>query len=127
MRSTMRRWFLRLAFLAVLLNALAPSVSHALAASRPDFPVDVCSEHGGAELAVAVALLTQDQDHRHGGLLKDCGCCLTHAGNAGMPPPALAVLPLAPAPIERPYLFYHAPRPLPLLSAAAPRGPPLFA
>jgi hypothetical protein len=127
MRPTMRRWLLRLAFLAVLLNALAPSVSHALAASRPDIPVDVCSEHGGAQLAVAVALLNQDQGHHHGGLLKDCGHCLAHFGGAGMPPSDLAVLPLAPAAPERPYLFYHAPRPLPLLCVAAPRGPPTFA
>ena len=127
MRPTMQRWLLRLAFLAVLLNALAPSVSHALAASRPDIPVDVCSEHGGAQLAVTVALLNQDQDHHHGGLLKDCGHCLAHAGSAGMPPSGPCVLPQASAPSERPYLFYHAPRPLPLLCAAAPRGPPNFA
>ena len=125
----MRRWFARLAFLAVLLNALAPSVSHALAASRPSIPIDVCSEHGGAQLAVAAALLIQEQDHHHGagGPAGDCGHCLNHAGSAGMPPPVLAALPLARAPRERPYLFYHAPRPLPLLSAAAPRGPPRFA
>src|SRR6059058_184640 len=90
MRSTMRRLFLRLAFLAVLLNALAPSVSHAIAASQPAIPIDVCSEHGGPQLAVAIALLTQDQDRHHGGLLGDCGYCLTHAGSAGMPPPSLA-------------------------------------
>jgi hypothetical protein len=128
MRSTMRRVFLRLAFLAVLLNALAPSVSHALAASRPAIPIDVCSEHGGPELAVAIALLTQDDDHHHhGGLFGDCGYCLTHAGSHGMPPPSLAILPLAPGLPERPYLFYHAPRPLAVLSAKAARGPPLFA
>jgi hypothetical protein len=42
-----------------------------------------------------------------------------------MPPPSQAALPILPALPEQPYLFYHAPRPLPLLSAAAPRGPPL--
>lgn len=112
----------------MLLNALAPSVSHALAAMRPSIPVDVCSEHGGPELAIAAALLTQEQDHHHGGgLLDDCGYCFVHPGGHGMPPPVQPVLPLAPAVSARPYLFYHAPRPLALLSAAAPRGPPLFA
>lgn len=131
MRSTLRRLFrrvfLRLAFLAVLLNALAPSVSHALAAMRPSIPVDVCSEHGGPELAVAAALLNQDQDHHAGGLLDDCGYCFVHAGSHGLPPPALATLPVLPAPPQGPYLFYHAPQPLPVWSAAAPRGPPPFA
>jgi hypothetical protein len=128
-RSTMRRWRFRLAFLAVLLNALAPSVSHALAASRPSIPIDVCSEHGGPALAVAAALLTQDQDHHHGagGLAGDCGHCLAHAGMLGLPPAGLSALPPAPAMPGRPYLFYHAPRPLPALCAAAPRGPPSFA
>lgn len=125
----MRRVFLRLAFLAVLLNAFAPSVSHAFAALRPSVPIDVCSEHGGPQLAVAAALLVQEQDHHHGaGLLADCGYCLLHAGSHGMPPPDPAVLPRAPGPsLERPYLFYHAPRPLPQFTAAAPRGPPHFA
>jgi hypothetical protein len=116
---------MRLAFLAVLLNALAPSVSHALTAMHPAVPIDVCSEHGGAQLAAAAALLTQAQDHHHAGLLDDCGYCLTHAGAHGMPPCAQAALPALPALPGQPYLFHHAPRPLPLLSAAAPRGPPL--
>jgi hypothetical protein len=126
MKSTMRRLFLRLAFLAVLLNALAPSVSHALATLHPAVPIEACSEHGGLQFAAAAALLTQAQDHHHGAnaLLDDCGYCVPHAGAGGMPPSALAALPLLHAPAERPYLFYHAPRPLPLLSAAAPRGPP---
>lgn len=123
----LRTAFLRLAFLAVLLNALAPAVSHALAARDPAIPVDVCSEHGGPELAVAAALLNQEQDHHHGGVLGDCAYCLAHAGSLGMPPSGLTVLPLAPAPLARPYLFYHAPRPLPLLCVAAPRGPPISA
>jgi hypothetical protein len=123
----MRRLFLRLAFLAVLLNALAPSVSHAFAALHPAVPIEVCSEHGSLQLATAAALLMQDQDHHHGAgaLLDDCGYCVPHAGAAGMPPPSLAALPPSSAPPERPHLFYHAPRPLPQLSAAAPRGPPI--
>jgi hypothetical protein len=128
-RSAMRRWSLRLAFLAVLLNALAPSVSHALAARWPSIPIDVCSEHGGPALAVAAALLTQDQDHHHGAgaLSGDCGHCLAHAGTAGLPPTGLSAPPAAAAMPERPYLFFHAPRPLQALCAAAPRGPPSFA
>jgi hypothetical protein len=123
--------FLRLAIFAVLLNALAPAVSHALAASRPALPVDVCSTHGGKALAVAAALLTQQEEgarsHAHGALSGDCGHCLAHAGGHGLPPPQAMVLPAGQAVTERPCLFYHAPRPLPLLTSSRPRGPPAIA
>lgn len=125
-RSTRRARFLWLALFAVLLNALAPTVSHALAASRPAVPVDVCSVDGGASFATAAALLMQDE---HAGMsaLDDCGYCLTHAGTYGLPPPVHAPLPVAHGAEPRPFLFHHAPRPLAVWLAAVPRGPPVFA
>lgn len=124
-RSLARLRFLRLAIFAVLLNALAPAVSQALAARNPAVPFDVCTTHGGRALAVAAALITQDagDGHRHGAA-GDCGHCLAHPGGHGSPPPAAIVLPPVQAGIERPYLFYHAPHPLPLLTSSRPRGPP---
>jgi hypothetical protein len=130
-RPLSRLRFLRLAIFAVLLNALAPAMSHALAASRPALPIDVCSTHGGKALAVAAALLVQQEEgvqgHAHGGLSGDCGHCLAHAGGHGSPPPSALAPPAGQAVDERPYLFYHAPRPLPLLTSSRPRGPPAFA
>lgn len=125
-RSTRRARFLWLALFAVLLNALAPTVSHALAASRPAIPVDVCSVDGGAPFATAAALLMQ---HEHAGMsvLDDCGYCLTHAGTHGLPPPVHAPPPLVLGAEPRPFLFHHAPRPLAVWLAAVPRGPPVFA
>jgi hypothetical protein len=125
-RPFQRLRFLRFAIFAVLLNALGPSVSHALAASRPALPVDVCSTHGGSALAVAAALLIGEDPavHAHGALSGDCGHCLAHPGGHALPPPS-ALMPLPGAgDTERPYLFYHAPRPLPLLTSSRPRGPP---
>lgn len=126
-RSTTNRLrFVWLALFALLLNTFAPTVSHALAASRPAVPVDVCSVDGGASFAAAAALLMQD-GHAGMTMLDDCGYCLTHAGSHGMPPPVHAPS-LAPGGTEpRPPLFYHAPRPLAVWLAAVPRGPPFLA
>jgi hypothetical protein len=127
-RSITRRLrFAWLALFAVLLNALAPTVSHALAASRPVIPVDVCSVDGGASFAAAAALLMQDDRHAGMGPFDDCGYCLAHAGSHGLPPPVHAPLALAHGTEPRPFLFHHAPRPLPAWLAAVPRGPPAFA
>ncbi len=126
-RSTRRLRFVWLALFAVLLNALAPTVSHALAASRPAIPVDVCSVDGGAPFAAAAALLMQDEQHAGMGALADCGYCLVHAGSHGLPPPVHAPLALVDGSEPRPFLFHHAPRPLAVWLAAVPRGPPVFA
>jgi hypothetical protein len=128
-RSTTNRLrFVWLALFALLLNAFAPTVSHALAASRPALPVDVCSVDGGASFAAAAALLMQHQDTHAGmGMLDDCGYCLTHAGSHGVPPPVHAPVPALQGSEPRPLLFYHAPRPLAVWLAAVPRGPPFFA
>jgi len=126
-RSTTNRLrFVWLALFALLLNTFAPTVSHALAATRPAVPVDVCSVDGGTAFATAAALMMQNE-HAGMTMLDDCGYCLTHAGSHGLPPPvhvpALALHGSEP----RPLLFYHAPRPLAVWLAAVPRGPPSFA
>ena len=125
-RSTRRLRFVWLALFAVLLNALAPAVSHALAASRPAIPVDVCGADGGAPFAAAAALLMQD-DHGGAVLKGDCGYCVAHAGSHGLPPPVHAPLVFAFGTEPRPFLFHHASRPLAVWLAAVPRGPPVFA
>jgi hypothetical protein len=125
-RPTRRLRVVWLALFAVLLNALAPTVSHALAASRPAIPVDVCSVDGGAPFATAAALLMQD-DHGAMGLAGDCGYCLAHAGSHGVPPSLRPLLVPALGAEPRPFLFHHAPRPLAIWLAAVPRGPPVFA
>ena len=100
---TKRLRFVWLALFAVLLNALAPTVSHALAASRPTIPLDVCSVDGGASFAAAAALLVQDE-HAGMGVLDDCGYCLTHVGSHGLPPPVHAPLALPDGIEARPFL-----------------------
>jgi hypothetical protein len=123
-RTRLHIW---IACFAILLNALAPSVSHALAALRgaPTL-VEVCSVAGSKMVAVDQAApdgapSSSDSVLHH---LEHCPYCINHAGSA-MPPPAL------PTPFAVrgghdvfPSLFYHAPTPLFSWSAANPRAPP---
>lgn len=134
-----------MACLAILLNALAPSFSHAVAMLNPGPGVpatwEICRAPGstvvsdgthallgvgkfGPELTAALA--TKHADHQSMSMA-DCAFCLPHAGAFGMPPADHEGLGLRAGQALRPYLFYHAPKPLLALTAAPPRGPPLAA
>lgn len=106
------RAYVWIALFAILMNALAPAVSHAM--SRDDaVGADVCS---------AGKLAKQDAPAGKTAM-QDCGYCASHGGSFGLAP-AENTLPRPAAARLQPYLFYHSPRPLLALSAAPPRGPP---
>ncbi|GGC01579.1 DUF2946 domain-containing protein [Pseudoduganella buxea] len=126
---------------AILLNALAPAVSHALAlddATGRGWEIclnDGTRLSGSGELDQATFLALTDRGRSLSSkvpapapakpmAMADCGYCLPNAGPLGMPPAMLQALPFAALPAERPFLFYHAPRPLQVWVAAHPRGPP---
>ncbi|WP_145647796.1 DUF2946 domain-containing protein [Pseudoduganella lurida] len=139
-----------LACCAILLNALVPAVSHAFAAaSGPQHTWEICLNDGttlsgtgeldhalflqltdrSRPLPGGVAIGGHDQAGAHASdhadkLMADCAYCLPHAGSVGLPPSAPLVLPSLTAGTVKPYLFYHAPRPLQAWTAAQPRGPP---
>jgi hypothetical protein len=113
------RWllFIRIACLAILMNALAPSVSHLLASARSDlFTSSLC--------------ITDPTGKSAGGktmAMEECGYCLPHAGSNGLLPVMFSGLGLTANHGLRPFLFYRAPKPLLALTAAPPRGPPSIA
>jgi hypothetical protein len=139
-----------LACCAILMNALAPAVSHALAYERgQQHTWEICLNDGTrlaglGQLDEATFLALTDRSkrtERTGSVpsvlaghamgpadetmsMADCGYCLPHAGALGLPPPAGLAVPAAAAMPERPYLYYHAPRPLQAWASAQPRGPP---
>lgn len=134
-RRLLHAW---IACCAILLNALAPVVSHALALAdgRPGW--EICRNdgtrlrgHGTLDQATFQALTDRANPARppadEATPMTDCGYCLAHAGALGLPPAASLPLPFAALPAERPFLFYHAPRPLETWVAAHPRGPPVDA
>ena len=132
--------FAWLACCAILLNALAPAVSHALAAAQPRHTWEICLNDGTTlagfgELDEATFLAVTDRanpvpaaiaGHAMTDALPmaDCGYCLPHAGTVGLPPPAGVIVPAAMVAAQRPCLYYHAPRPLQAWAGVQPRGPP---
>jgi hypothetical protein len=110
-RKTLQIW---IAMLAVLFAALAPTVSHALAASTPAALAEMCTVDSGAKKAPTNTM--------HG--MEHCAYCVMHGGAPGLPPSALGGFAVIGGHDFYPPLFYTAPQPLHSWSASHPRGPP---
>lgn len=152
LKSAHRTLWLWIAVCAVLLNAFAPAVSHAIAFSKGVPPSwEICRSDGarvtfsgafnsnlefkaalpdtGGKLVQAGKSGKPVQPGKSLGLMAmdgDCAYCVTHAGSFGLPPSAVAGLVLAGSKQLHPFLFYRSPQPLAVWSAARPRGPPVL-
>ncbi|MFL6718139.1 MAG: DUF2946 domain-containing protein [Burkholderiaceae bacterium] len=129
-----------IAIFAVLLASLAPSVSHALAASGWTGylnEAERCSE--GDEHASGHAAPMHEHDvhasHEapasqssadHALHFEHCPFCFTHAGSFGTAPTAEFVTPLISGSAVLPLLFFHSPHPLFSWAAPQARAPPAF-
>lgn len=128
-----------IAIFAVLLATLAPSISHALAASGWTGyfgDTELCSaDANDGENAAVDELHEAHAQHEHEGApalddhrlhFEHCQFCFTHAGSFGTPPtPEFVVPPLVGAAVL-PNLFFHSPRPLFTWAAPQARAPPVF-
>jgi hypothetical protein len=144
LKSKSRLTFIWLACFAILLNALAPSISHALAIAKGQPGAwEICLNDGSrisgtGQLDAATFRVLTDRSNpaaakakaesmAASGLaiaMEDCTCCLPHAGSTGLPPSGAAlILPAAQGEL-RPLLFYQSAAPLQAWSTANPRGPP---
>lgn len=111
-----------IACFAILFAAMAPSISHAVSASRGATLVEICSSAGtkmvkpdaGSEPAAAA----HARDH--------CMFCATHANPAGSALAREYVFGLIATGEIRPFLFLHAPHPLAIWTVPQSRGPPTF-
>lgn len=125
-----RRIIAWLACLAVLLNSLAPAMSHALAAAHGKaIPwAQICSTSGIKFIPLAFYQTTntdkEQNDDSNPMAMDHCAYCLSHAGSFAI----TTDVKLALTPINLsyflPYLFYHAPRPLFTWASSNPRAPP---
>jgi len=118
-----------IACLAILFNAFAPLVSHAMQAATPApvvMTLEVCTALGMTTMPLATPTDGQDGDEA-GKLHKamnHCGYCVSHAASHGLPPPSAIAFAAAAGRDVYPPLYYHSSRPLFLWSPAQPRAPP---
>ena len=122
-----RRFAAWIACFAILLAALAPSISQAVANAKQE------SGSGWAEICsvAGIRFVQLDDgaaDGKSGGKamqMEHCAFCSTHAGSVGLPPTS-PVLPLlvASGTAIFPALYYQSPSPLFIWSTAQSRAPP---
>ncbi|MDP3842696.1 MAG: DUF2946 domain-containing protein [Oxalobacteraceae bacterium] len=113
--------FIWIACFAMLINALAPSISHAVNArsSMPSSPMmEICTMNG-------IQPMAEMPGPSGVGSGEHCPFCLPHAGSFALPPSDLPVRAIVAGHDLFPSLFYHAPYRLFSWTAANPRGPPL--
>jgi hypothetical protein len=127
MHTLTRRLTAWIACFAVLLAALAPSISHAISAAAGGDTgwVEICS------LAGARLVNVDDEVHpspsipvEKGFHFDHCPFCSMHGGTVGLLPTVGFTLPVAGGEPVLPSLFYQSPRPLFVWAAAHSRAPP---
>lgn len=130
MNLVTRRFAAWAACLAILLSALAPAVSHALAAARGGGIawMEVCSVAGIKLVQADAGMKKPGAPTSHEALAQagHCPFCSTHASSFGLPPAAAIVFQPGDPERARPLLFYRSPKPLPIWSGAQSRAPPRF-
>lgn len=117
----------RIAIFAMLLAALAPAITSALAAANGQHVrwTAVCTADGARFVPVPtdadgtpVAPKSHQVDH--------CPFCAPHGASVALPPPATGIVPVVAGADPVPLLFLAAPRPLHAWAHAQPRAPPAF-
>jgi hypothetical protein len=123
--SASRRFAAGLALLAMLLAALAPTLTHALAAANDQHVrwTAVCTADGARLVPVptdADGVPRSPKPHQ----AEHCPYCAPQAPDAASPPAPVCVVPVVFAADPVPVLFLLAPRPLFAWATAQPRAPP---
>ncbi len=127
MNKITRQFAAWIACFAIVLAALAPSISQTLhAAERSNVSwLEICSAAGAKLIKVA------DNQSSHPGSpakknihSEHCAFCSTHAGSFALPPTASFVLPVLDGADVFPALFYQSHRPLFVWTVAQSRAPP---
>lgn len=123
-RQTLHIW---IAMLAILFSALAPSISHALAAaSSSSDTVEICTVDG-YKLVKAPAPESGKAPASAKHAMQDCGFCSVHGGTHALTGSPSVVLAAGAQRAMYPPLFYTAAHRLHAWSAANPRAPPFLA
>jgi len=131
-----RRLISWLACMAILLNALAPAISHAMASTQNESVLwaEICSVAGNKFVPVDFGQPASNQpaDSKNRGdtqpmsSMQHCPYCLPHAGSVGVITGFSFELTQIDLSYSLPELFYQSPRTLFVWAASSPRAPPFF-
>jgi hypothetical protein len=121
----MRRITAWIASFAILLAALAPSISHAVAAAKniPNGWTEICTVAGAKLVKLDDTSSKQAPTHKMSHF-EHCPFCLSHAVALGLPSGVDIVMPVVDGTSVFPVLFYQASHPLFAWVATQPRAPP---
>jgi uncharacterized protein involved in copper resistance len=112
-----------IAFFAIMLASLMPTVSRAMAAAASDSSTQVCStSHHDAMPAAGHHAPAPEHGALH---LDHCAFCLTHAGSFGLPATVAVALPILAGPAVHPAPIFQSRRALVAWTTAQSRAPPL--
>ncbi len=119
-----RRFAAWIACFAILFAALAPSISHAMAASRGDAWTEICSAAGIKLVAVADGQGDPADVRSPTSHLEHCPFCATDACSVSLLPGSAWSMPLLKGRDTHPSLFFQASSPLAIWTLAQSRAPP---
>eukprot|EP01133_Synstelium_polycarpum_P018852 gene18852-22552_t len=122
-----RRFAAWIACFAILLAALAPSISQAVANAKQESGsgwAEICSVAGIRFVQVAAGATDDGKSAGKAMQMEHCAFCSTHAGSVGLPPSPIMPLPVASGTAIFPALYYQSPAPLFIWSTAQSRAPP---
>lgn len=122
-----RRFAAWIACLAILLAALAPSISQAVANAKQESGsgwAEICSVAGIRFVQVDAGAPDDGKSAGKAMQMEHCAFCSTHAGSVGLPPSPIMPLPVASGTAIFPALYYQSPAPLFIWSTAQSRAPP---
>lgn len=127
MSLKIKRFAAWIACLAILLAALAPPISHAIAAKKPSVAAghEICTADGLQSVEkIAPESIQDHQDFPENAMhMEHCPFCLTSAASFALLPASFRLPVMSGSPIL-PSLFYESSRPLFAWLTAQPRGPP---
>lgn len=115
------------AMFALMLNVLAPGISHALvsAGALPADSIEICTPKGIERLTALDAAADPDNGGASLSPVAACAYCMAHAASFGLPPSAdHALLPQPAAPPA--FIFSATPTPARAWVVQSPRAPPVY-
>lgn len=127
--------FAQIACLAILLNAIAPTLSHAFAADQTEQTswMQVCTVAGIKLIPLSIndpptESSTQPSSSNNMVMsMEHCAYCFNHAGTWALLTSTETKISIPDLSYQLPPLFYHSPRPLFAWASSNPRAPPALA